>query len=95
MVDQRGHLMQRQSVECRQRQPVDQLDAVGGKCRPCGAGGVDRGLIRIGQPAVEFHDVHVMPQRAQAIRHAAVIGVAAGDGRERPGNDQANLHGRV
>ena len=56
----------------RQRQAVDQFQAVGGKRRPGRPGGVDRGLVGVGQAPVEFHDMHVMTQarRPSAMRRS-------------------------
>ncbi len=66
-----------------------------GKRRPGRPSGVDRGLVGIGQASGQFDHLHVVSQRAQAVRHAPIIGMAPGDRRERPGDDQADLHARV
>ena len=81
-MDQRRHVMQRQAGEGGQGQSVDQFHAVGGKRRPGRPRGIDRGLVGVGQPSGKFHHLHGVAQRAQAIGHAAIIGVAPGDGRE-------------
>ena len=80
VMDQRRHPVQRQPGEGRQRQPVDQLEAVRGKRRPGGPRGIDRRLVRVGQPSAQFHDLHLVPQCAQAVRHATIVGVATGHG---------------
>jgi len=43
----------------------------------------------------QFDRTHLVAARAQAPDHAAVVGVAAGDGVERGGNDERDLYQRM
>ena len=69
--------------------------AESGDAVPGGAGGIARSFVGQRMRACKFDHLHRVAGLAQAGDDAAIVGVAAGDGRKWSGDEEAELrHGR-